>query len=85
MVRKRPENILIPRDQSDSGQVPLGASQHLGGNSSRVRVFPGILFVFIHPSQHVKIRSLMSPKVVRLKAFLSTIHLSCLWTIDNTY
>lgn len=65
VVRKRSENILIPRNQSDSGPVPSGASQHLGDNSSRVRVFPGILFVFIHPSQHGKIRYFMSSKAVR--------------------
>lgn len=50
VVRKRSENILTPRNQSDSGPVPSGASQHLGDNSSRVSFLESCLFLSTHPS-----------------------------------
>ena len=60
VVRKKPQNILILRDQSDSGCGPLVMSQHLWDISSGVSMFPGILLFFIHPPLCMKVRSIMS-------------------------
>ena len=50
VVRKKPQNILILRDQSDSGCGALLMSQHLRDISSGVSMFPGILLFFYPPT-----------------------------------
>lgn len=67
VVRKKPQSILIPRGQSDSGQVPLPMSQHWGNISLLwgwcVSWNPVVFF--IHPPWHAKSRSIVSSQVVQ--------------------
>lgn len=78
VVRKKPQSILIPRGQSDSGQVPLPMSQHWGNISLlwgwRVSWNP-VVFYSSTLACKKQVHRVFSSCTTDLKALLSAIYL----------